>query len=958
MLGLEQIVDKVLGTRSERMLKKRQPMLERINSLESKMQGLSDAELRALTPAFKEQVANGASLDTLLPQAFACVRETAVRVLGMRHFDVQMLGGMVLHEGMIAEMKTGEGKTLTSTLAVYLNALSGKGVHVVTVNDYLAGRDADWMGRIYRWHGLSVGKVLTSEREQSVKAAAYAADITYGTNNEFGFDYLRDNMKFRIEDYVQRGHNFAIVDEVDSILVDEARTPLIISGPVNQDVDRYYVIDGVVPLLQAELDYLVDEKSRSVALTDAGVDKVEEKLGIGNLYDPHNMEILHHVNQALKAHTLFKRDRDYVVLQGKVTIVDENTGRLMPGRRWSDGLHQAVEAKEKVTVEQESQTYATITFQNYFRLYKKLAGMTGTAETEREEFQSIYNLDVVVIPTNRPILRKDHDDVVYKTQAEKYRAILDEIETVHAKGQPILVGTVSVEKSEIVSRLLRQRGITHEVLNARNHSREAQIVAQAGHKGAVTISTNMAGRGTDIKLGGDPESMAIEATGTDSGPEFDASYARFREQTEAEKAEVLAAGGLHIIGTERHESRRIDNQLRGRSGRQGDPGSSRFYMALEDDLLRIFQGEKLVGWMEKMGLEDDEPIEHRWINRSIENAQKKVEGHNFNIRKNLLEYDDVMNLQRRSIYDMRRRALEGDGIREMVVDAIEHLVDDVMDECIVEGSHPESWDIEGLRERMKRIFGLDWEEGDDEIRDMAYAEIRGRMNEEVVALYEAQEGRFGADHLRQVERMLLLQFTDQHWKDHLLAMDRLRDGIGLRGYGQRNPLLEYKREGTDIFRMMNSVRDEAVVARILRMEVQEDEPVPEVSKRAAQNLAQQLSVDDGPAPAPAPAPAAPPPLTLEEVQRRLAAQAAQRQAGASAPASPATPEQGIPARRYALANGLKRNDPCPCGSGQKFKKCCYRVHDPEAEAESAAPINGEGGPDLDVGEDSSSTQTA
>ncbi len=942
MLGLEQMVNKVFGTRSERHLKKKQPLVERVHSLEPRMKALSDDELRALTPDFKQRLENGAPIDDLVPEAFACIRETAWRVLGMRHFDVQILGGVVLHDGMISEMKTGEGKTLTATLPVYLNALSGKGVHVVTVNDYLASRDADWMGRVYRWHGLSVGKVLTHDRDPSSKKAAYAADITYGTNNEFGFDYLRDNMKFRIEDYVQRGHHFAIVDEVDSILIDEARTPLIISGPVNQDVDRYYVIDGVVPLLQAEIDYLVDEKSRSVALTDEGVDKVEEKLGIGNLYDPHNMEILHHVNQALKAHTIFKRDRDYVVMEGKVVIVDDNTGRLMPGRRWSDGLHQAVEAKEKVNVDQESQTYATITFQNYFRLYEKLAGMTGTADTEREEFLKIYNLDVMVVPTNKPVIRRDDDDVVYKTQAEKFRAILDEIEDVHANGQPSLVGTVSVEKSEIVSRLLQQRGIEHQVLNARNHEHEAQIVAQAGHKGAVTISTNMAGRGTDIKLGGDPEAMAAAEAGTKSGAEYDAAFDRFKAQCEAEKAEVLAAGGLHIIGTERHESRRIDNQLRGRAGRQGDPGSSRFYMALEDDLLRIFQGDKLVGWMEKMGLEDDEAIEHRWINRSIENAQKKVEGHNFNIRKNLLEYDDVMNLQRKTVYEMRRRALQGEQIREMVVEAIGNLVDDIQDECIIEGKHPESWDIEGLRERMLRIFGIEWEEPDDEIRDFAYEEIRGRLEDEAIALYEVKEAEVGTDQLRSVERMLLLQFTDQHWKDHLLAMDRLRDGIGLRGYGQRNPLLEYKREGTDMFRMMNSMRDEAVVSRVLRMELDEEQELPDISKNAARQLAAQLPAGDTPE-RPGGRAAAPQvgeaPLTLAQVQQRLAAQTAAR-APAAAP-QPSRPSKGIEAKRFGLAHGTKRNDPCPCGSEQKFKKCCYKVEDPAGSAPPSAGSDAE-----------------
>ncbi|MFM2248445.1 MAG: hypothetical protein RL071_4520, partial [Pseudomonadota bacterium] len=715
MFSVDRFIQKMFGTRSDRWIKKQQPLVARVAELERGMKARSDDELRALTAVYKQRISNGASVDDLLPEAFATVREVAWRTMGMRHFDVQVLGGLVLHNGMVAEMKTGEGKTLTATMPVYLNALSGKGVHVVTVNDYLASRDADWMGRIYGFLGLSVGKVLQRDREAASKQAAYAADITYGTNNEFGFDYLRDNMKFRITDYVQRGHHYAIVDEVDSILIDEARTPLIISGPANSDIEQYVVIDGVVPLLQAEIDYTVDEKARSVALTDKGIDKVEARLSVPNLFDPAYMEVLHHVNQALKAHTIFRRDRDYVVQEGKVTIVDENTGRLMPGRRWSDGLHQAIEAKEKVQVQAESQTYATITFQNYFRMYSKLAGMTGTAETEAEEFQKIYNLDVMVVPTNRPVLRNDMDDVVYKTQGEKYRAILDEIEKVHEKGQPILVGTVSVEKSEIVSRLLRQRGIPHEVLNARNHAREAEIVSQAGRLGAITISTNMAGRGTDIKLGGDPDALALadlraqvgatahEHTHPDLFAELHGKYA---PDCDDQKTKVKAAGGLHIIGTERHESRRIDNQLRGRSGRQGDPGSSRFYMALEDDLLRIFSGDKLVGWMERMGLQDDEAIEHRWINSSIEDAQRKVEGHNFNIRKNLLEYDDVMNLQRRNIYEMRRRALMGEKIREMIVAAIDALVDDYLSESAPSNVHPEQWKIDKLKARLQTVFNV------------------------------------------------------------------------------------------------------------------------------------------------------------------------------------------------------------------------------------------------------------
>ena len=966
MLSIEGVIKKMFGTRSDRWLKKQRPLVARINGLEAKYKALSEAELKGQTAVFRGKIDQGAGLDEILPDAFATVREVAVRTMGMRHYDVQMLGGIVLHRGMVAEMKTGEGKTLTATLPVYLNAVSGKGAHVVTVNDYLASRDADWMAKVYNYLGLSVGKVLQRDRNPASKQQAYAADITYGTNNEFGFDYLRDNMKFRIEDYVQRKHNFAIVDEVDSILIDEARTPLIISGPVNQELDRYVIIDGVIPLLQAEIDYVVDEKSRQVTLTDAGVDKVESKLGLDNLYDSNNMALLHHVNQALKAHTIFRRDRDYVVQNGKVVIVDENTGRLMPGRRWSDGLHQAVEAKEKLQVQAESQTYATITFQNYFRMYEKLAGMTGTAETEREEFQKIYNLDVIVVPTNKPVIRKDYDDVVYKTQGEKYRAILDEIEEIHGKGQPILVGTVSVEKSEIVSRLLKQRGIPHEVLNARQHDREAQIVAQAGHKGSVTISTNMAGRGTDIKLGGDPEAMALDELGPEASPEeLDACIAKHKLVTDVDKAEVLSLGGLHILGTERHESRRIDNQLRGRSGRQGDPGSSRFYMALDDDLLRIFQGDKLIGWMERMGLEDDEAIEHRWINKSIEDAQKRVEGHNFQIRKNLLEYDDVMNLQRKTIYEMRRKALEGENIREMTLEALEHLVDDILGETIPEGVHPEQWDVDGLREGLGRVFTIEWDDSDEEVRDMSYEELRSRIIDESTALYEGREEELGAEALRRLERTLLLQYTDQHWKDHLLAMDRLRDGIGLRGYGQRNPLLEYKREGTDMFRLMCSMRDEAVVSYVLKADL-EPESIPEPSKSAGREIAARPPAAAGaPAPAAPPRPAMP---TMAEVQARLAAirqQQAEAEARASEEAgavSPLPPEVDVPegedtdaptaeeatapvvpagppakgpeAREYGKALGLRRNDLCPCGSGQKFKKCCLKPENdpPEASA--------------------------
>ncbi len=907
MNALDRLVTKFRGSRSDQDLKAMRPLVDRINQLEPGMQALADDQLKALTPEFKLRVENGESLDDLVPETFALVREVARRTLNERHYDVQLLGGVVLHRCSVAEMKTGEGKTLVATMPVYLNALGGKGVHVITVNDYLADRDADWMGVIYNFLGLSVGKILSKERDSTVKQAAYAADVTYGTNNEFGFDYLRDNMKFDIADYVQRGHSYAIVDEVDSILIDEARTPLIISGPTNTSVDRYYIIDGVIPLLQAEIDYTVDEKARSVNLTDSGVDRVEDKLGIENVFDAQNMEVLHHVNQSLRAHTIFKRDRDYVVQNNKVIIVDEHTGRLMSGRRWSDGLHQAIEAKEKLEVEPESQTYATITFQNYFRMYEKLAGMTGTAATEEEEFQKIYNLNVTVVPTNVPIIRDDAHDIIYKSQSEKFKAVLDEIERCNEEGQPVLVGTVSVEKSEIVSRLLRHRGINHEVLNARNHVREAEIITQAGRMGAVTISTNMAGRGTDIKLGGDPEGMARTQADPETDPDgHEKALNVCLKQCAEEKVRVLEAGGLAIIGTERHESRRVDNQLRGRSGRQGDPGFSRFYLSLEDDLLRIFGSDKIVGWMERMGLEDDEPIEHRWITKSIENAQKKVEGHNFNIRKNLLEYDDVMNLQRKSVYEMRLKALKGDDVRAMILTSIDSLVFDVMDECVGTGNHPEDWDIEKLRKRMAEIFMAGWDDlGDDEVRDLSAEEIRVRMRESAVKEYELQEQELGEDAVRQVERMLLLQHTDQFWKDHLLAMDRLREGIGLRGYGQRNPLLEYKKEGTSMFLMMCSIRDEAVMSQLLRMEFAKEEEeqveIPEVSKRAAKRLVETGSLTP---PTPAPKPAA--------------------------PSKPRRPAKGEEARAAAAQLGVGRNDPCPCGSGRKFKKCCFLTGDSQA----------------------------
>jgi preprotein translocase subunit SecA len=935
--GLTTLAKRVFGDANEREIRKLRPLVARINELEPTLQGLSDAQLAQRTVDFKLKVEHGASLDELLPDAFATVREAARRTLGMRHYDVQLIGGMVLHSGRIAEMKTGEGKTLVATLPVYLNALSGKGVHLVTVNDYLASRDADWMGQIYRFLGLTVGKILSDERNPTIKRRAYAADITYGTNNEFGFDYLRDNMKFSLDEYVQRGHNFAIVDEVDSILIDEARTPLIISGPADSDTRLYNVVDAMVPLLQVDVDFTLDEKGHNATLTEGGIHKLEQRLGVDNLYDDNNMVLLHHVNQSLKAHHLYKRDKHYVVRGDEVVIVDEHTGRLMHGRRWSDGLHQAVEAKERVPVQPESQTYATITFQNYFRMYDKLAGMTGTADTEAAEFAEIYKLDVVVIPTNKPVARLDAEDVVYKTQMEKYRAVLADIRASHERGQPVLVGTTSVENSERVAKLLQRDGIPHEVLNAKQHTREAAIVAQAGRIGAVTISTNMAGRGTDIKLGGNPEEMAKGEADPELDPEgYAAALARFRVQCADEEKRVLAAGGLHIVGTERHESRRIDNQLRGRSGRQGDPGSSRFFLSLEDDLLRIFGSDKITIWMERMGLKDDEPIEHRWITRALENAQKKVEGHHFQVRKNLLEYDDVMNYQRKGVYDLRRRALAGDGIRELIDEAVVNVANDAVEETCIEGVHPEHWQIGKLRERIDKVFGLAWSDTDDEIRDHAREELRQRLLREARALVAERAEALGDETFSELARMYLLQYVDQLWKDHLLAMDRLRQGVGLRAYGQRNPLLEYKREAYHMFLLMSAMRDEMLLEQLCKVELA---VLDAIAQRNGRSQAR---------------PAAPPPAAFGLDQIRRAAAAARAAADDRVPAdgplaipfdaAPRLPAPGDEARAAAVQMGLNRNDPCPCGSGAKFKRCCgegfelpARPADAEALAADAAP---------------------
>ena len=919
--GMARIAKKVFGDANDREIKRIRPLVVRINELESKYEGWSQAQLVAKTAEFKEQVERGMKIDDLIPDAFAVGRKASKQILGMRHFDCQLIGGLVIHRGKIAEMKTGEGKTLVGTLPTYLNALEGKGVHVVTVNDYLASRDADWMGQLYRYLGLSVGKILSNERNDQVKRAAYGADITYGTNNEFGFDYLRDNMKFRLEDYVQRGHHFGIVDEVDSILIDEARTPLIISGPAEASVELYSLVDGITPLLQVEVDFSIDEKSKNATLTEQGVHKVEQKLGIDNLFDPRQQELLHHTMQSLKAHHLYKRDKDYVVENGKVVIVDEFRGRKMEGRRWSDGLHQAIEAKEKVRIEPESQVYATITFQNYFRMYAKLAGMTGTADTEAAEFASIYKLDTVVIPTNRPVQRKDFEDIVYKTQMEKFRAVMQDIVECNKRGQPVLVGTTSVEKSEILSELLRRNSIKHEVLNAKQHAREAQIIAQAGRLGGVVISTNMAGRGTDIKLGGNPDDLAREWADPVNDPAgFEVALVKAKEQCAEEAAAVRAAGGLHIIGTERHESRRVDNQLRGRSGRQGDPGSSRFFLSLEDDLLRMFGSDKITVWMERMGLKDDEPIEHRWITGSIENAQKKVEGVHFQSRKNVLEYDDVMNYQRKAIYDLRKRALAGEGIMDMVHEAIENVLDDLIAECFDEAANPEQWDLADFRKRFQQVFLIEWPDTDAGIRDHSRAELRERMLAETRAGLEERLAVLGEERFKALARNALLRDTDSLWKDHLLAIDRLRQSIGLRGYGQRNPLLEYKKEAFNMFMLMSALRDESVLQKLFQIST-----VPvEAGPREVQMPEFMEEEDEG-------RPSAILPTQGFRPIPRIPAPAA-----AAPAAPPRRPMAGDEARAFALAMGLRKNDPCPCGSGLKFKKCCG-TNLPDADTSAAPP---------------------
>ena len=977
------VLGKVFGTKNERELKRLWPQVEAINALEPQMQQLSDGQLRAKTDEFRKRIQDHLAslpdepdadpdrlkeledertklinevLDELLVEAFAVVREAGRRVLQMRHFDVQLIGGMVLHQGKIAEMKTGEGKTLVATLPVYLNALSGRGVHVVTVNDYLAKRDSEWMGKLYRFLGLTVG-VIVHDLDDEERREAYASDVTYGTNNEFGFDYLRDNMKFDVHDCVQRKHNFAIVDEVDSILIDEARTPLIISGASEESTDKYARVNRIIPKLEKgeeidtapgepkELtgDYVVDEKHKSITVTDIGWEKVEQLLGIGNIADPENWELKHHVDTAVKAHALYKRDVEYVVKDGEVIIVDEFTGRLMPGRRWSDGLHQAIEAKENVKIERENQTLATITFQNYFRMYKKLAGMTGTAETEAAEFEKIYRLEVMVIPTNKVMLRLENPDVVYRTEKEKYYAASDEIQNLHATGRPVLVGTTSIEKSERLSELLKKKNIKHVVLNAKYHEREAEIVAQAGRKGMVTIATNMAGRGTDILLGGNPEFMAkqecvkkgiaqplraaqgkiqIDVDETKStvwyyaGNEYvvptdqwTETFNRYKLQTDQEHDEVTAVGGLHIFGTERHEARRIDNQLRGRAGRQGDPGSSRFYLSLEDDLMRIFAKEWVSKLLQRLGMEEGIPIESRLITRRIATAQEAVEAQNFEARKHLLEYDDVMNKQREAVYGLRRQLLEGVEQKELILeDYVSGILSDVMDQFCGAKVHPDNWDIKGLKDAIFTRFGVDiLAEGikpeslsRQELGDAIFAKLKER--------YDAKEKLIGPDAMRYHERMIMLSVLDSQWKDHLRDMDHLKEGIGLRGYGQHDPLVEYKRESFDMFEaMMTRFQEETARYLYLMQILERPAPASEAQlhgagldgngSRPPRNVS--TSVDE-----------------LEEsFQRKKRRELEQARMAGSGEAQ--TVQQVV--RGTAK---IGRNDPCPCGSGKKYKKCC------------------------------------
>ncbi|HEX8291101.1 MAG TPA: preprotein translocase subunit SecA [Pyrinomonadaceae bacterium] len=939
---IDKFLTKVFGSSNQRYLKTLLPVVERVNSLEPEIKRLSDGQMRERVAALREQVAGRVgdtsgrgeeavkerkrrtqeALDEILPEVFALTREASVRATGMRHFDVQLIGGIALHQGRIAEMRTGEGKTLVATLPATLNALTGRGVHVVTVNDYLATRDADWMGRIYKFLGLTVGAIV-NDLDDWERKDAYASDITYGTNNEFGFDYLRDNMKFDLATCVQRPHFYAIVDEVDSILIDEARTPLIISGASDEATDKYYQANAIFPhLKRAELvgpenkpgpgDYVVDEKQHSAVLTEEGVDKAERLLGVGNLYDPSNMEMLHCVENAMKAHTLYRLDHHYVVQEGAVIIVDEFTGRLMHGRRWSDGLHQAVEAKEGVKIERENQTLATITLQNYFRLYDKLSGMTGTAETEAAEFDATYKLEVAVIPTNRAMIRKDNPDVIYRTIGEKWDAIIEEIVERHETGQPVLVGTVSVENSELISRRLSKAGIRHRdetgniliegdgtipnyhhVLNAKHHEREAEIVAQAGRKGAITIATNMAGRGTDILLGGNPEFLAREhLKRQEIDPEeatkeqFEEAMAYIKPLVEREHKEVVSLGGLHILGTERHESRRIDNQLRGRAGRQGDPGSSRFFLSLEDDLMRIFAGDKVKALMQRLGMEKGVAIESKMVSKRIEAAQKSVEARNFETRKHLLQYDDVMNRQRETIYGLRRQLMEEPDQREYVLGVAQDLLADRVKEYLPEGASPDDWDVEGLKVQLQATYAFDADAEGIDFDDSTPAQVTEAIWEKAKATYESKEAQVGAEALRTYERIIMLNIIDAQWKDHLLAIDHLKQGIGLVGYGQKDPLVEYKKESFDMFQAMLDRIDTATVRTLFNLQVVAEQPPEQLQQRRQRR-----------------------PTSMTFTGPNQGANAAGEEAARTKTVTRDQPKVG-------------RNEACPCGSGKKYKKCC------------------------------------
>ncbi len=985
---LDRVVARFIGTKHERDVKKLQPVIASINALEAEMKALSDEDLKLRFVELKSQVQERLkdadpgeptfrelmqqALEPAIIPAFALVREAGWRFLKMRHFDVQLIGGIVLHEGKIAEMKTGEGKTLVATLPACLNALAGRGVHIVTVNDYLARRDAEWMSALYRALGLSVG-VIVHDLDDEQRRAAYGADITYGTNNEFGFDYLRDNMKYDLANCVQRGHHFAIVDEVDSILIDEARTPLIISGPSEESTDKYAKIDKIIPKLIKDIDYTIDEKHRTATLTEEGVSKTERLLGLGNLYDPAHMESIHHVYQALRAHTLYKNDVDYVIKNGEVIIVDEFTGRQMPGRRWSDGLHQAVEAKEGVKIERENQTLATITFQNYFRMYKKLAGMTGTAETEAAEFGKIYNLDVVVIPTNRNLIRKEYPDVVYRTEKEKFTAVVNGImqeddsfangiKHFHERGQPVLVGTISIEKSESIAAILKTARIPHEVLNAKQHERESRIVAQAGRKGAVTVATNMAGRGTDILLGGNPEQMTrdyflknkmampyaaapavIAATdGTADGAaapvaqmvlfqnegkifqvpadQWKPIYEQFAEQCKAEHDEVVALGGLHILGTERHEARRIDNQLRGRAGRQGDPGSSRFFLSLEDDLMRIFGGERVKALMFRLGMTEGVPIESGLISRKIEGAQKSVEAQNFDARKHLLEYDDVMNKQRETIYGIRRSALEGKDQRDYVLGIAEDVAIELVNTFCPREQHPDQWNTTQFLAEMNAQFGVDAKEAGADPATLTHDALSEAIVEAVNGRYAEKETQFGADLMRWLERRIILDVVDSQWKDHLLSLDHLKEGIGLRGYGQKDPLVEFKKEAFILFEDMMARIDNETVRYLFHIQIQQGEQSP-------QQLQQRPEPPRPPRPGTSTAMASAAARAsgsemdsqhLPSVAREIERKQSRQQRDLQYQTGPAQAEAPKPVRAAAKVG---RNDPCPCGSGKKYKKC-------------------------------------